>query len=165
MTLGQRFTDFRSDDISVHHCRKKKRCNAERRLVHASASLCRSILSRLTNSKRTFCKVGRDGYTKKPGYTHTEIRCARVSHSISALCRPSLGCRARFHFSLSRERHPAVMRFSSTRQWASALAENHFAFPTSRTMHIYVCNHYNEPSAKYNYFVLLTRSPWFPAEL
>lgn len=108
MTLSQRSTDFRSDDISVHHCRKKK---GTRSVASCTLPpLCRSILSRLTNST-DILQGGPGRLHKKSPVTHMRKFAARASLIRSrTLCRPSLGCRARFHFSLSRERHPAVMR-------------------------------------------------------
>jgi len=150
------YTDSCSGNISVHHCCEKKRRNAKRRFGErrfSFLSLFLGIRSRLTNSKRTFCKVDRDSYTKRPGYIHAEIRRARVSHLDPALCRPPHATIFRFRESVIQPLC-ARSRFSPTWRWASALPENHF---TSSPI-AYIRYRYNEPPAERNYFALLTRS-------
>lgn len=158
----QRSADFRSDDISVRHSVAKRRDGARSVASCMLPPLCRHSLS-LNKLEADILQGGPGRLHKKSPTTHMRKFAARASLTRS---RPFVGPRAwPSRVSIFRFRESVIQplcarsRFSSTRQWASALVENHFVFPPIPHC-AYIRNRYNEPSAEHNYFALLTRSPW-----
>lgn len=104
---------------------------------------------------------GLEWLAQKDPVTHIAgARRARVSHPAAALCRPV----ARFNFSLSQERHPAVIRARSraSRRRDDELLlsrKTTFRHPFHRAR-THVCKTViTKRRAERNYFALLTRSP------
>jgi len=136
-----------------------------RRFVHASAFMSGYSLS-LNKLEADILQGGSGWLQKEPGYTHAEIRCARVSHS--ALCR-GLAWSARalpfFAFAKTSSSRYALVRASRRRDNELLLSRKTTSFflpaciaHTHTHIYIYIRVRYNESSAEHNYFTLLTHS-------
>lgn len=113
------------------------------RFVHASASIYRGIPSRLTNSKRTFCKADRDAYTKR-ARLHTCGNSLRARLSLDLGPLSALACRRSralpfFAFARTSSSRYALVRASRRRDNELLLSRKTTSLPLpSRIVHIHV---------------------------